>query len=336
MQNIKEIINSRKDSILEKLGRENLKALILIGSFARGEGVVCQNNGRMTIISDIEFLAVTKPSKFRKIKRLSNIASQDYKTSLGFTTEGHLKRLKPYIFTVEAKKFGKVLWGNDKVVDFIPNYSYEDIDSLDGFILLNNRIVEQLILYREIQKDKQIYNYEFNKGYIQIANSILAFNNQYRSLYSEKKEEFKKLFSNIRFLKEKTPDLLPKVEHALDVVRKTEFKTLTKEEGLSEWIKLRKFLKEVWLYEDSLFSISNDNKEELFKKFISLPDFKSRLKGWLKIIRNGQFRLNHLGYIFKTSPQFMIYQKAIKEYFTDEINTNECEKIIKLWENIVK
>ena len=144
-----------------------LEALILIGSFARGEGVVLQSSDNPVFLSDIEFWAVAKPDSFNRLRDISG-KTRDYlrslgvdiKLSIGLTTKKHLKKLKPCIFTVEVKRFGKVLWGDKKVLDNIPDYSKEDIVPLDGFILLNNRIVEQLMLLVDIHRGKEECRYE--------------------------------------------------------------------------------------------------------------------------------------------------------------------------------
>ena len=43
-----------------------------------------------------------------------------------------------------------------------------------------------------------------------------------------------------------------------------------------------------------------------------------------------------LKFTIKSSPQFLIYQKAVREYFGDEIQINETQQIINQWEMAVK
>ena len=82
------LITKYSKEIVSKLGN-NLEALILVGSYSREEEI----EG----LSDIEFWAVVKDlSKTNKPKLDNNV-------SLGFTTKDHLRRLKPYIYTIEVK-----------------------------------------------------------------------------------------------------------------------------------------------------------------------------------------------------------------------------------------
>ena len=145
-----ELIVKYAEEITNKL-KDNLEALILVGSFSRGEGI----EG----LSDIEYWAV--------VKNIASVSMPDLKNekiTLNSTTRNHLSKLKPYIFAVEVKKFGKVLWGDKEVLDLIPNYDFKDIEPFDGFVLLNNRIVEQLILWNKIQEKKEVHAYDFDKG----------------------------------------------------------------------------------------------------------------------------------------------------------------------------
>lgn len=287
-----ELISKYTNGIVEKL-KGNLEALILVGSFARNEGIAYQNNGKTDLISDIEFWAVVK-----NIPASRNRCCNNEKVSLGFTTRKHLTQLKPYIYTLEAKKFGKVLWGDKGILDLIPDYDFKDIEPIDGFILLNNRIVEQLILRNKIQANEAIYNYDFDKGYIQLVNSYLAFNKRYRGLYPEKKEEFLKSYQN------SGTDFINKVKSAFDALSSPQNEVISRETAIIKWKELRNHFKAIWVYEA-------DN----LNKFSGLRNIKDKLKRWL---------------------QFLIYKCAIDEYFKENANCEKSRKIIQLWERFIK
>lgn len=280
-----------KDSIIEKYA-SYMEALLLVGSLSRGEALPN---------SDVEFLAVMKQDAFNRIDSRSD-KPKDRMISLGFTTKEHLKRFKPYIFTIETKKFGKVLWGDREVLRHIPDYSYGDIDPIDGFILLNNRIVEQLILLKKIEDGKSINRYDFYKGYVQLVNSYLAVNKKYKSLYPEKIAEFLRIYNG------NNTDFVAKVKEAFDSLGKPQQAITSKEEAVARWKELRKYFREVWEYEKGLlhpFGARND----MFKR-------------WLGLI--------------KKVPRFLIYRAAVTEYFSEDINLDRAKKIIKQWEVFVK
>lgn len=229
---MRELIDRYARDITERLNG-NLDALILVGSHARGEGI----EG----LSDIEFWAVVKDLGDAKKPHL------DKNVYLGFTTRDRLTKLRPYIYTVEVRKFGKVLHGDKNIVSSIPDYSFEDIALVDGFRLLNNRIVEQLILLNRIENGEVVNQYDFDKGYIQLVNSILVLNGRYRSLYAEKLEEFRKLDKI-------DPGLRKKADEAFVSIKLVPLPEIDRDRALEKWLELREYFRMIWSKEKKLFS----------------------------------------------------------------------------------
>jgi len=308
-----ELIRQETEDILRRLDG-NIEALILLGSFARGEGI----GG----LSDIEFLGVVKNSKDIQKKETKNI-------TVKFTTANRLKRLKPYIFTLELKKYGKVLHGNKKVLDLIPGYTYDDIEPMDGFVLLNNRIVEQLILLQRIKSRESVNQYDFDKGYIQIVNSYLAFNKRYKSLYPEKREQFNRLYIGNSILKDRVND-------AFSSIKGSQASKIGPREALNQWQELRKFFQEMWLYEAKVLC-----RHSTPNSILSLPGLAGRIKGWLKVMISQERRRlfswkEVIRWFFITSPQYLIYSDAASLYFSDDIDMEKLDKVIEKWKTFVK
>lgn len=292
----KELIEKYKGTIVRELG-VNLEALILVGSFSRDEGI----DG----LSDIEFLAVIK--NLLNGRRLFVLGK---KVTIGFTTRKHLARLKPYIFTVETKKFGRVLWGDHGVLGSIPDYSYEDIAVSDAFTLLNNRIVEQLILWRRIKKGEAVLFYDLAKGYVQIANSILAFHHCYQGRYAEKEEAIRELFKERNDMSSLFPGLQGEMVSAFKALRDGSVsKSISAEEALNKWKELRTHMKRVWEYEGRALSYSSvgEKVRDLFKA----------------VVKRGV-------------PRFVIYRDALREYFSANPSEARCADITAKWKKFVK
>ncbi len=304
--------------IIDALGSELIDALVLVGSHAREEAI--------SGVSDVEFLLVTKPHNRKFVaKAIKENGLSGKKISIGITTQENLKRFRPLIFTIEAKRFGKVLYGDNAVLDLIPAYLSTNIETLDGFILLNNRIVEQLNLWLVIQSKHQINEYEIYKGYVQLANSLLAFNKSYRSLYEDKTREIKKFAIQ--------PELVTKIDDAVNMIKSVKLKLINSDEALKRWEELRSFFKETWLYEAaSLLKKKEIPENDLIEKFVSIVRFKDKVRGWIKVLKVDWSDIPG----FKTSPQFAIYQQAIKLYFSDTIDPRKAHKIINAWERFVK
>lgn len=300
-----EVIKHTAEDIVRRLG-DNLEALILAGSFARGEGIEA--------LSDIEFLAVVKSLKVvRNSEALKN-------ATIKFTTKSHLARLKPYIFTIELKKYGKVLWGDKKILRLVPDYAYADIEPKDGFILLNNRIVEQLIVWQEILSSRPVRHYEMAKGYIQLVNSYLAVNREYKSLYPEKQEAFNRVYTGNGSLKDR-------VSQAFAFLKQPHKQILALDDALSQWRQLRDYYRQMW--------------EEQSLIFTKPPSFIERIKGWIKVLSDPKKRAlfsfsEIIPNLLSNSHQSLIYQAAVGEYFSDNPDVTKVNRLIKQWETVVK
>jgi hypothetical protein len=331
------LIKAAADNIVKRYSSA-LEALVLTGSFARGEAIVRKGNaGHDIYVSDLEFMAVIKPEHYpfpldhKAIEReLEGVIA----VSVGQTTRAHLKKFKPTIFTLELKRFGKALWGDEGVLDEIPDYAQKDIDPLDGFILLNNRIVEQLKLRLSIGQGGALDEYHFDKGYVQIVNSLLGIDRRYKSLYPEKLGEF------LRVTPINDEKLIATVKRAFHHIENGAGGELGNEEGLKRWEGVREDMRKVWLLEArALLKDPRMDEARAIKKFPLLQKFPARIKGWVKMIRDGktaQQKESLPGNFFIASPQFLIYREAVKAYFADEFDRPRAQEVVAAWEKIVK
>ncbi len=276
-----ELINKYVKEIMKRLG-DNLEALTLVGSYSRGEGI----EG----LSDIEFLGIVK-----EVRNVGNIEVVE-NVNVKFTTKEHLAKFKPYIFTVELKKFGKVLFGDKNILDLIPNYRYEDIKPLDGFILLNNRIVEQLILLNKIVDNQKINQYDFDKSYIQLVNSLLVINRQYKSLYPEKQEVFRGIC--------KDKELLDKAELAFVSIKQPSKAAIDQLEALKKWKEVRGYFRKVWL--DEIKTLG-------------------RIKCWLRVLTTS-----------RPIRYFVYQKAASLYFSSNYQNSDKRDAVIESWEKFVK
>ena len=302
---IEKLIKGVTEDIARRLG-DNLEALILVGSFARGEGI--------ETLSDIELLAIVKNVKIvPNSEAIKNI-------TIKFTTSKHLERLKPYIFTIELKKYGKVFWGDKDILRLVPDYSYADIEPKDGWTLLNNRIVEQLMVWREASSHQPVRYYDIVKGYIQLVNAYLAVNRRYKSLYPEKEEEFNRVYNGNGSLKNK-------VSEAFSFLKEPENRILALDEALRQWNELRDYYRQLW--------------QEQSRIFAKPPSFLERIKGWIKVLSDSKKRTffsfsEIIRNLLTNSHQSLIYKAAVNEYFADNPNTAKVNQLIKQWEVVVK
>ena len=331
------LIKTAADSVLKRYS-PFIDALILIGSYARGEEIVRRKEEGMPVfVSDLEFMVVVKPEAFPltvDAKAIESELDRKIEITIGQTTVQHLNRLRPYIFTVELKRFGKVLWGNKGILERIPNYREKDIDPVDAFVLLNNRIVEQLQLRLKIDKGEALDKYLFDKGYVQIVNSFLGFNGRYQCLYPDKLREF----SNLK--DREALDLLPAVKQAFENIKNGKMEKVDKDNCLKRWVALNEAIRKIWLYEAR--KLLKQPQLELGQAIMMLPSIvpiADRIKGWLKLLKQSKassLKGEILPNLLKTSPQFLIYQEAVLLYFDEKFDKEKAKKIVEKWEKIVK
>jgi len=129
-----------------KLG-EGLLALVLAGSFGRGEGSICRHDdGRVEPINDYDFLIVLKasaPAMARETlakwelecSRITGMRWIDFST----LSESRLPRLPLTQANYDLKFGGHVVAGRTDVLSVIPEYRAEEIPLKEAQILLTTR-----------------------------------------------------------------------------------------------------------------------------------------------------------------------------------------------------
>lgn len=342
--------------------KEGVISIVLVGSFARGEDLWVEWEGQSRCLSDVEVLAVVEEESLRDLawrqdieralKRalLVGIMGELFTEganaigidmSVGFTTKPHLRRLKPHIFTLELKRFGKVIFGDPSVLDLIPDYTPADLSRIDALVLLCNRIVEQLKVYDVIKKSPLINQYLIDKGYIQIVNSLLSFEKRYCPLYPEKQPVFETLSGTRDSLLAALRLNSPAYYDAFTHIVHRDFPDIVQGKALDQWRVLRDEFGKVLCYEvTEILKYDHLNITEAVNCLISVPNLMDCAKGWAQVVMRRQvetFRPSKVvRFIWRTSPQFLIYRDAARLYFSDNSAPQERLEVIGQWQRIVK
>ena len=198
-----------------------LVAVILTGSFARGEGSVLPANGHLRVLGDLEFLVAVAPGTDAATLRAQMAAwSREASIALGDEVQaeiefgpvelGHFARhVQPAIFVYDLLTHGKVIWGPRDVLDNLPAFGPADIPRDDCLALLFNRTIEQLDRYDRLPAaDSDTFTdsvYQRSKLVLDIAGSALAFSGRHSPSYAQRPAEFARLVAETPAL----GDLLP-------------------------------------------------------------------------------------------------------------------------------
>ncbi|MDY6834482.1 MAG: hypothetical protein SVY53_06755 [Chloroflexota bacterium] len=275
------IVESMNDAIVQPA------ALILGGGFARGEGTAKVIDGVVHPINDYDITIVTEePLSFSK-NTLNTLALELSKkitnTSFSFTestnvfhfyldfrcmTTKELMRLPPLLKYYELKHSGKVIYGDQSILDLIPNYQIKDMPREDGFRFLFNRMSLLVEFFRTkyLRKDMSIQEkesllYFISKMNMSIAEALTLLSNTFEPSYVQRANILEKSYAThypeLSSIAPNVPDIVTWATdcklHFEDYVAAT-----SAEEVVDLWFKTRENLRHVIPYYTSkLYGIDN-------------------------------------------------------------------------------
>lgn len=196
-----EKIDSEVQLILNAAVREICKAvdviaIILTGSFGRGEGTFISQNNRFALSSDFEICVVAEGFKNRETcKKLTEKLSKQLRAeiSVAWVTPERIVKNKngnatfgrsyPSILTYELKSGSKVLYGQDVLSQNLTDPT--KIPLWEGLKLLFNRMAESLV--EQPSFDAQLYSEKWiNKTLLACGDILLLDKKLYHYSYNER------------------------------------------------------------------------------------------------------------------------------------------------------
>lgn len=196
-ERIREALETCVDFLVERLGSEMI-AVVLTGSFARGEGTVLARAGQLRVLGDFEFFVVFERDGAARKRRLADWGRAASACLAGRRLQAEVEfgpvdldffnhRARPSIFVYDLREHGKVLWGRPDVLAALPAFGAEDIPPEDALYLLFNRTIEQLETWERLDRldaDGLLdAAYQRLKLTLDVAGSALAFSGVHVPLY---------------------------------------------------------------------------------------------------------------------------------------------------------
>lgn len=172
------ILNQAVVNFFEELNRlnkseyNNTISIILLGSLSRGEGSWRQDaNGNITLLSDLEFFTVYKPSfsafdQFsREIERVKDIFFSAYSSPLfhvdnTYISINELSRLERKLLTYDATQTGINVVGDD-VIHLLPVITIENINYEDIRDILAHRLFYVLYYGDKLKEENDLSGYRY-------------------------------------------------------------------------------------------------------------------------------------------------------------------------------
>ncbi|MFH0777907.1 MAG: nucleotidyltransferase domain-containing protein [Candidatus Eisenbacteria bacterium] len=188
------------EAVLRELGQERLEAVVLAGSFGRGEGaVVREADSPPRPFNDIDILIVgSRPrvpcdSLARLRETLRALAGADF-ADVGYMNSSDFARALPTVFLYELKHGSTVLWGSADFYRKLPPLDGKDLPLSEGTRLFLNRGIGllSLLLMLEAGGDQnsllRCAAAAWSKVVLAAGDSLLLQRNAYHWSYAERVE----------------------------------------------------------------------------------------------------------------------------------------------------
>ncbi len=337
--------------------------LILTGSISRGEGTfLSDGSGGIRLLGDVEFLLVCEPGsggstlakEFEaRLKKILSESGVETTVDVGYVRPDYFTRLKPHIFGVELKSHAKVLYGDESILETIPDISAEDIPRWDAIHLLYNRMVEQMMHLDGLLNGGAVEikkaHYQNIKFTLDVAGSLLVFQGSYRTTYLERSMVIGEAVETIdHFFARKCLSKLPgEVSHWTSIKLDPQSDGILSWDGslteleanreivFKRWLELVRIVHNLWIWEMSSYLDGkwSDDTETLLKSYLKSERLASKAHGWAKwasrVRSSGAVPYLRLLKLFPVgSPRALIYASAALLYFSlpYALNTNTPEE----------
>ncbi|MHA1797142.1 MAG: hypothetical protein ACTSVY_01730 [Candidatus Helarchaeota archaeon] len=231
-ENVNSFIKSQLRKIInivtEKL--PDTISIVLSGSFSRAEGSIIRlDEDNFMLHKDFDIFIFSrkiptrhvydslKKSIYQEIQSSNkkNFKNIDFQINLEFISISKIKKLPPDISTYELKKNGKVIYGKN-ILKMIPS-SVSNFNSSTILRILLNKLIGLLENHPDVNKNPINCLYECHKTYIEINTTICILLNSYSTSYYSRFLSLKKKWSQVpNIIRNEIPDLLIKIEKALD------------------------------------------------------------------------------------------------------------------------
>jgi hypothetical protein len=141
---------------VDALGRDSVRALLMIGAPARSEVTVVETPGGLYSLSDIDLVCVCRdgsdpllhagklgPAVAALNRELAPVCSG---VDVAIKSEAQLAAPAPLISTYELVRSPVVVWGDERVVSALGDIDIADVPNTESLTLMHNRMTEELLL----------------------------------------------------------------------------------------------------------------------------------------------------------------------------------------------
>jgi hypothetical protein len=142
--------------VVDTLGRESIRAILMIGAPARSEVTVVEAPDGYYSLSDIDLVCACRygtnlESLRGKLAPAVSALNREMKgactgVDVAMKSEVQLAEPRPLISTFEMVRSPVVVWGDDRIVSALGDIDIPDVPNTESLTLMHNRITEELLL----------------------------------------------------------------------------------------------------------------------------------------------------------------------------------------------
>ena len=355
-----------REAVLEVMPEKYLSALILGGGYGRGEGGVFLENGKMELYNDYDFFVISNDISRSKMQqyhaelfevgeKLTKIIGID--VDFGpFRNVSELASMKFTMMWFELKQAHIVVYGDEKILDAIPNFQPNAIPLSEAMGLMLNRSVGLLLAKQRLENnsknlstgDKDFIERNIFKAGMAAGDAFLISNHTFNHSYVKRMSLMDKFKENDIIANN---DFLPLYKKSIMYKLKPERKDRSYEELLNLHTQFLNIYKKFFLFTASKCWDTNLVDFQSFAKCVAKKTIDNESP--LQILKNcvlnikevkGSFSfkwvVKYPRYrLFYTIPYFIFSEKSysnqipavlgLKENASEE---NKLRRFMKLWE----
>jgi hypothetical protein len=307
-----------------------LRAIVLTGSLARGEGTWIPQPRGWRLLGDADVFLIFHrgaPMPADGVRRVAEsigraLALQGIvaHVSLNNVYPEFLSRMPRHIATYELRACGRILWGDTEVLSLVPDFPAAEISREDAWRMLANRMIEQLEAAATgdgaLSESSQ---YATVKLILDMATSYLVFVGLYEPDYARRLRIFQD-----SALDRRTDAPFAPASFAEILAAATAFKlngTPMPFAAERVWTEAVRCAERLWAWQLRTLTCGSpdSSSDELMRQWMRQTPWKTRLRGWASAARrshlNMELCLSWLRLSAKASPRYLTYAAAAKLLF---------------------
>ena len=195
---VQEITNYLLDNI------DHVDAIILVGSFGRGEGSILHHDNEIYAINDYDLVVISNKNYSevyinnlrRELEKKLSIRQVD----LTFYKKTELRKTNFSMYIYDLKYASKIIYGDSNILELIPNMDSKKMPILEGIRPL---FLFGISLLQAYPYQKDITDFDIFWSYQQISKSVIGWSTAllvskglYDPSYKKRQEIFLKKFSD--------------------------------------------------------------------------------------------------------------------------------------------